>query len=58
MKKQVEKRLQDLETKNGHDDQPVIRVIWDDDDDIEPLQPGDVVIWMDQDGEVHSEVTE
>ena len=54
MKKQVENRLQGLERDQG-DDQVKIVVDWSSDPEHE-YKKGDVVVWMDQDGEVHKKV--
>ena len=54
MEKRVESRLQSLERGQGSTDQVRIKVVWDDDES--DLEPGDVVVWMDQEGDVHRKV--
>ena len=55
-KKPIKSRINDLENKKDQDDQDQIIIVWDDDDPRPELQPGDIRVWMDPEGEVHRQV--
>lgn len=54
-KRTLKGRIDDLEAKGSTDAVDQIIVVWNDDERPE-LQPGDVRVWMDKNGEVQSEV--